>query len=131
MEDNPTCGRGLAHHSALPATVATVFVATADVLENHIVALDQGDPISKREADAYRSLVRSHRGIGRELERMAGEMSGYRDLPMGRHDMAVMSAPESREVFEKLVRAEEQLLALLQAWLPEHRGMLASMAGET
>ena len=38
--DEPTCGKGLAEHSALPAKIGAVIGAIGEVLEFHMTALD-------------------------------------------------------------------------------------------
>jgi hypothetical protein len=43
-------------------------------------------------------------------------MAGYRDLPMARHDEAVMADPAGQAAaFQRLVAVERELLALLRA----------------
>jgi len=126
-EDQPTCGKGIAYNSALPRALGKVVEGTARVLEHHMKALDLTDTNSRRENDAYASLARQHREIAAKLADTAAEMASYRDLPMGRHDMARMMAPESREVFAALIQTEEELVALLQQRLAESRKLLGQM----
>ena len=127
MDEQPTCGKGLAHHSMLPAKLGALTAAVADVLEAHQPALDLTDPNAKREYDAYTELADSHRIIAAHLEATAMRMAGYRDLPMGRHDMAAMMAPKPAEAFSRLVAIEEELFSMLRARLEEDRAMLADM----
>jgi len=54
-------------------------------------------------------------------------MASYRDLPMGRHDLEPLSAPDAINVFEVLVNLEQELLSLLEQRLREHRPLLAEM----
>jgi hypothetical protein len=98
MSDNdpPTCGTGLAANAALPAKIAELTAITADVLERHRQALDLSDPDARKEFDAYVTLERAHREIARKLEALAGDMTGYRDLPMGRHDMQIMAGRKGK-----------------------------------
>jgi len=49
MEQQPTCGQGLAHNAAPPAKLAEVFAAVAEVLEIHLTALDPKDKGSRPE----------------------------------------------------------------------------------
>jgi hypothetical protein len=56
-------------------------------------------------------------------------MNGFRDLPMGRHDMTVMSDARSVDAFEKLVKTRQELLALLQRMTDQDEKMLATMRG--
>ena len=54
-------------------------------------------------------------------------MSGYRDLPMGRHDERVMAGRDAVEAFTRFVQSERTLLALMTARVDEHEGMLEQM----
>jgi hypothetical protein len=128
MANSRTCGQGLAEHAPLPAKLGELTAAVSDILERHTKALDLTDGNSKREYDAYRDLVRKHRGVANQLQETAMQMAGYRDLPMGRHDMKAMASPEVIEAFERFVRIEQELLALLKARLEEDRHMLVEMA---
>ena len=130
MDDEPTCGKGLAAHSTLPAKMADLTEAVAGVLENHMGALDLSDENSKREHGAYGSLASAHRQAAARLRSTATEMAGYQSLPMGKHDMEKMMAPEAATAFSRLVRLEEELLALLQARVTEHRAMLGEMGAQ-
>ena len=127
MDDDgqPTCGKGLAANAALPAKLAELTAATADVLEQHMKALDARDPNARRELEAYTSLARAHRGIAGDLASVAQQMAGYRDLPMGRHDMTVMTDPKGQtEAFQRFVAVERELLTLLQAKLEAEEKLL-------
>jgi hypothetical protein len=120
---------GLAEHAVLPAKLGELIGALAQNLETHMKALDLKDENSRKEHDAYRELAAKHRKIATELQATARQMAGYRDLPMGGHDQKAMSAPNVREAFEKFVRLEQELLALLQKKLEQDRRMLVEMAG--
>ena len=61
MADEPTCGKGLAEHSALPAKLAELIGSVADNLEIHMKALDPSDANAIKERDAYESLTRQKR----------------------------------------------------------------------
>jgi hypothetical protein len=54
-------------------------------------------------------------------------MSGQRDLPMGGHDMAVMSGPVVRDAFARYVSSKRDLVAHLQETLKQDEAMLAQM----
>jgi hypothetical protein len=123
----PTCGKGLAEHSVLPAKMGELIAAMAENLELHMKALDVTDENSKKEYDAYLQLAGEHRQIATQLQAIAKQMSAYRDLPMGRHDHKAMSAPEVREAFKRFVDLERELLALLQSRVEQDQRMLSEM----
>lgn len=127
MEDQRTCGKGLAEHAALPAVLGDVMASVARVLEVHTRALDLTDENSKKEHDAYARLMRDHRAIAAELTATAQRMAGYRDLPMGRHDEASLATPEAFEAFETFVRLEHELVEHLKHRLERDRTMLREM----
>jgi hypothetical protein len=116
--DRTTCGEGLAANAVLPAKLADLMAAQAEVLERHTRALDPTDVAAQNELDAYTKLERAHRDVAGELAELAEEMASYRDLPMGRHDMTVMTDPRGQvEAFRRFVAVERELLALLQTKL--------------
>jgi hypothetical protein len=127
MENQLTCGQGLAAHSELPAKLGELTVSVAENLEVHTKALDSTDENSKKELDAYLELANEHRKIATRLKAAAEHMAGYRHLPMGRHDQKVMSGPEVLGAFEKFVKLELELLALLQKKVEQDRKMLIEM----
>jgi hypothetical protein len=51
-DDQPTCGHGLAGNAVLPAKLAELMAAQADVLERHTLALDPSDLHARRELEA-------------------------------------------------------------------------------
>jgi hypothetical protein len=114
--DQPTCGQGLAANAVLPAKLGELLDATAEVLDRHTRALDPAEPAGRAERDAYAALVGAHRTIAGELARLAQQMEGYRDLPMPRHDEAVLADPAGQaEAFRRSVAVERELLQLLTA----------------
>lgn len=129
MEKPPTCGEGLAENSELPAKVAELMAAMGGVLETHREALAPRDANSRREDEAYRELAQALRKIGEDLRGVAMRMTGYRSLAMGKHDTAVLSAPKAVQAFEKFVRMEGEIVALLQRRLTTDRWMLDQMRG--
>jgi hypothetical protein len=131
VSEEPTCGRGLAANAVLPATLGNVMAAVARVLETHTKALDLEDEDAKREYEAYVKLVEQHRRIASELHSVSEQMASYGDLPMGRHDLEALSAPEAVDVFEGLVNLEQELRSLLEQRLQEHRLLLSEMRGES
>jgi hypothetical protein len=129
METQRTCGQGLAEHSVLPAKLGQLTAALTEILETHAKALDRTDANARREYDAYQQVAQAQRKTAAELQAIAEQMAGYRDLPMGRHDEKAMTAPVNAEAFEKFVTLEQELLALLQQRLARDQSMLGEMRG--
>jgi hypothetical protein len=127
--DEQTCGQGLAEYSVLPAQLAEVTEAMADNLQAHMQALELDDPAARQEHAVYLRLVEEQRQTAGRLRAVAGEMAAVRDLPMGRHDAQTMTSPEVTHAFQHLIRAKQELLALLQRTADQDRRMLAAMGG--
>ena len=123
MDEQQTCGRGLAEHSALPAQLAEVTEAMASNLQVHMQALELDDEPAREEHAVYLRLAEERRRAG------DNEMAAARDLPMGRHDAQTMSSPEVGDAFQRFVKAKQELLDLLQGMVEEDRRMLAEMRG--
>src|SRR5687768_17638173 len=117
-DDRPTCGKGLAANAVLPAKLAELIAAQGEVLKRHARALDPADATAQAELDAYTRLERAHGAVARELASLAEEMASYRNLPMCRHNMTVITDPKGQtEAFRRFLAMERELLALLQAKL--------------
>jgi hypothetical protein len=127
MDDQPTCGKGLAENAALPARLGDLTAAVAAILEHHMKALDVTDDRSIKEQEVYRQLAQRHRNTAAQLHETAKLMASFRDLPMGRHHFQVMAAPEASAVFDHFVTLEEELVAFLQQRVKQDRAMLAAM----
>jgi hypothetical protein len=56
MENQRTCGQGLAENSALPAKLGEMIGALTGNLEAHMKALDRKDKNARKEHDAYREV---------------------------------------------------------------------------
>ena len=129
MDEQQTCGRGLAEHAVLPAQLAEVVEAMADNLQAHMQALELDDEPAREEHAVYLRLAEEQRQAAGRLRAIAGEMAAARDLPMGRHDAQTMTSPEVAHAFQHLVTAKQELLALLQRTADQDRRMLAAMGG--
>ena len=127
MEEQSTCGKGLAANSRLPATLGELTGALANLLETHIEALDLNSEAGRTEREAYARLAGEYRDIASRLITTSGHMASYHDLPMAAHDMAFMSGPKPLQAFEQLVQAKRQALELLQGSVGEDAAMLAEM----
>jgi hypothetical protein len=124
MEEQQTCGKGLAENSVLPRKAGELIDALAENLELHLDALDRGDDAGRAEHDAYTSLAARHRRIAADLRSVSEEMAGYRDLPMAPHDMAVIGSPRIGEAFARFLAAEQELAAVLEAGIRRDEAML-------
>jgi hypothetical protein len=129
MEKQRTCGTGLAEHAVLPAKMGELLDSVADNLELHMQALDLSDSNAKLEYDAYLELANEHREIAAKLRTTANKLAGYWDLPMARHDPHVMSAPKLLEAFQRLVKVQQELQALLHMRLEEDQKILNETSG--
>lgn len=123
-QEEPTCGKGLAENSILPAKLSEVIAAMAKNLETHTKALDLTDPDSRVEYDAYENLVHGLQQSATQLRTIANQMEGYRGLRMGRHDQKAMTHPTVREVFENFVNRKQELLLLLRQTADRDNSML-------
>lgn len=126
-ETPATCGQGLAQQAELPQKLGELIGSVARILEVHTRALDRTDSSTAPEHDAYIAVAASHRAAAQSLQALADSMSRHRDIPMGKHDMAVMLSTDAMEAFEDFVRLERELKALLDARLEEHQKMLIEM----
>jgi len=124
QEEPATCGRGLAASAVMPSALAAVAAGMAQNLEVHTRALDPDDPAAGQEQGAYERIARSLRSAATDLRAAAAEMVAAVDMPMGAHDMAVMTTPEVLDAFERYVAAEEGLRRLLEAQRADNEEML-------
>ncbi|HJR66261.1 MAG TPA: hypothetical protein VJ802_07505 [Gemmatimonadaceae bacterium] len=127
MDTPQTCGRGLAEHSPLPIKLAELTDSVRAILELHMRALDLTDPASTKEFEAYRRLANEHRDAAAHLHAIGTEMAGYRDLPMGRHDLTALTTPANTAAFETFVNIQREVVALLENRLGQDAKMLAAM----
>jgi hypothetical protein len=129
MDEPSTCGQGLASQSVLPDKLGELLAALARILEAHMRALDPADHDARMELDAYAALVTAYRDVADRLSGIAVQMADYRNLPIAAHDEAAMSDTVAHRAFENYVRLEQELAALLQRHVQEHREMLQQMSG--
>ena len=131
MDEQPTCGHGLAQHSALPELLAAVVETMADNLHVHLQALELDDEPAREEHAVYLRLVEEQRQAAGRLRAVAAEMAAAGDLPMGRHDEQTMQSPEVGDAFRRFAAARQDLLALLERLGTQDQQLLAAMDGET
>ena len=129
MDDEQTCGRGLAEHAVLPERLAEVVEAMADNLRVHMGALELDDEPARQEHAVYLRLAEEQRQAAGRLRAIAGEMAAALDLPMGRHDTQTLTSPEVADAFRHFVEAKQALLATLERMAEQDRRMLAELAG--
>jgi hypothetical protein len=127
MDEQQTCGKGLAENSALPAKLADVVEAMAGNLQVHMAALELDDEPARQEHAVYLGLVEEQRQAAGRLRAVAGEMAAARDLPMGRHDSETMRSPEVGDAFRRFIKAKQDLLTLLQRMAEQDQQLLAQM----
>lgn len=130
MEEEPTCGRGLAQSTAVPAGLAAVAAGLAQNLEIHTRALDLGDAAAAQELGVYERIARSLRTAAANLQTAAAEMASAVDLPMAAHDLAAVTTPDVLDAFERYVGAEDDLRRLLDARQVDNEWMLAAIRAE-
>jgi hypothetical protein len=123
MEQQPTCGQGLAQNAALPAKLAEVYAAVAENLEIHLTALDPENRKSRPEFDAYLALATEYRALESRARALAVQMEGCRDVPMAEHDMAVLTSQDAKQAFERLITAKRGLAVLVQDWVKQYSQM--------
>jgi hypothetical protein len=131
MDEQQTCGRGLAEHAALPAQLAEVVEAMASNLQVHMQALELDDEAARQEHAVYLRLAEEQRQAAARLRAVAAEMADARDLPMGRHDTELLSSPEVGDALQRFVKAKQELLTRLQRMVEQDQRMLAEMGGSS
>lgn len=129
MDDQPTCGRGLAAHAPVPAQLGRLVEATAAVLQAHLGMLDLSDPFSVAEREVYRVLIDEHGRAAEVLLGLAQRMAAARELPMGRHIDVPEATVAMRHAFAQFVECEMELQGMLESRLAQDRQMLATMGG--
>ena len=68
MDEQQTCGKGLASNASLPDKLGALTGAVADILEAHMPALDLTDPAAAQEHAAYAQLVAEHRAAAGDYD---------------------------------------------------------------
>jgi hypothetical protein len=128
-DELPTCGKGLAAHAPLPQAFADLTAAVAEILELHRRALDANDAGAREEDAVYAELAEQHRAAAALLRESAERMRRSRDLPMGPHDLSMLTDARARAAFAAFVRLEEEIVSLVEARLVADRLMLTEMGG--
>jgi hypothetical protein len=110
-----TCGKGLAAGAEIPERMGALLEVMARNLELHMRSLDPDNEAGAQELIANQRLIGSQRTVAGYLQALAGEMAGYRDLPMAPHDEAELNAPEVLDAFHALIASERDLASYLTA----------------
>jgi len=108
-----TCGTGMAAHAGLPAAMAEVMVATADILDDHArwVAQSQ-DEHAAAEALLWARIAAQHRSVAGLSAALAWDMRSAADLPDAPHDFSKMD-PAVRDLMQRYVTVARSLASLL------------------
>ncbi len=130
MEEQPTCGRGLAQSAVVPAALAAVAAGLAENLEVHVRALDPGDAAAAQEQGVYERVAHRLHSAAADLQAAAAEMTSAVDLPMGAHDIAAITTTDVLDAFQGHVAAEDDLRRLLEARREENEQMLTAIRAE-
>jgi hypothetical protein len=127
MDDEPTCGKGVAANAPLPAKLAEMLTALADTLEAHRPGLDLDEPAGREEDAAYATLVDDFREITSRLKATSERMASYRTLPMATHDEAVMADPARMSPYARFIGLQRELAATFTASVVQGEQMLRDM----
>ena len=102
-----SCGKGLAAGGDVPAALAELITAMADVLEAHTHALEAVDIRARRELQAYRAIMVEQRKAASQLDATAALMRSHRDLPPAPHNEEVMRSEAAAKAFARYKAAAE------------------------
>lgn len=130
IDDAPTCGIGIAQHAAIPAVFAEMADGLARTFVLHRRMLRLEDAAARQEDDVYRELGETWARIGVLVKDAATRMEAQRELPMAAHDENAWG-PEHVEAFEKFVKSQSHLLALLRIAAQRDEQTLASIRSDT
>ena len=130
VEEEPTCGRGLAQNTVVPAGLAAVAEGLARNLELHMRALHPSDAGAAQEREVYERIAQGLRSAAADLQTAAAEMASAVDLPMGTHDMAAITTTAVLDAFRSYVVAEDDLQRLLAARRADNQQMLTAIQAE-
>ena len=129
MEEQQTCGKGLAEHSSVPAKFAEFIEALVDNLEAHLPTINVAGEEGRRERAAYESLAAGFRRAAEILGSVSAEMRGYRILPMAPHHEAAFADPRIAQAFARFVAVEGELGTMLGDAHARDLRMLEQMSG--
>jgi hypothetical protein len=130
VDEQATCGRGLAHSTVVPAALAALAAGMAQNLEVHTRALDPGDAAAAQERGAYERVAHNLRSAAAGLRAAAAEMASAVDLPVCAHDMAAITTTDVLGAFEGYVAAEDDLRRLLEARREDNEQLLTAIRAE-
>lgn len=121
-----TCGSGIAQHAAIPAAFAEMADGLARTFDLHRRMLRLEDAAARQEDEVYRELGEMWGRIASLVKEAAARMDAQRELPEAPHDESAWG-PEHAAAFEKFVKSQSHLLALLRIAAERDEQMLASI----
>ncbi len=130
VEEQATCGRGLAQSTVVPTALAAVAAGMAQNLEVHTRALDPGDAAAAKEQGVYERVAHNLRSAAADLRAAAAEMASAVDLPVCAHDMDAITTTDVLGAFEGYVAAEDDLRRLLEARREDNEQLLTAIRAE-
>jgi uncharacterized protein YndB with AHSA1/START domain len=128
-DDAPTCGIGIAQHAAIPVAFAEMSDGLARTFTLHRRMLRLEDAAARQEDDVYRELGEMWGRIHGLVKEAAARMEAHRELPMAAHDESAWG-PEHVAAFEKFVKSQSHLLALLRIAAERDEQMVASIQAD-
>jgi hypothetical protein len=128
MSELLTCGEGMAERATLPATVAALMRALAEVLAVHQRALDGRDENATKELTAYVHVEEALREAVTQLESAATQLRACRDLPPASHDVSIVGGAAAAGAFRSFVDVEQETLELLRTTLDQDHNLLQMTA---
>jgi hypothetical protein len=129
MDNEPTCGKGIAGSARLPASLADLMAAMAATLAEHRKAIITSDPAGRDEDDAYAGLIADLQDVSGRLSAVAQRMEDYRTLPMAAHDMGVMTDPATLAPYARFVEIERGLAGMLTVAVGQGEALIRGQAG--
>lgn len=127
MTEQHTCGKGIAARSPLPARMADVANAMAEIFAFHQKSLPLNDDAAAAELRTYARIEEQLRSIAAFLQSLAQTMADAYAMPMAPHDFSVLATAENAGTFGRFIASEQQLFEYLREAVEKDRAMLAQM----
>ncbi|MCU1231894.1 MAG: hypothetical protein JWO97_4778 [Acidobacteria bacterium] len=117
----------MAERATLPAKLAALMRALADVVAVHQRALDGREENAAKELAAYVHVEEALREAVTQLESAATQLSACRDLPPAPHDVSIVGGAAAAGAFKSFVDVEHETLELLRTTLDQDHNLLQMM----